>query len=224
MKRILILLLSLLLLCLPALAEQVQEPWICMNCGQECTAQYCSVCSETRGCWTCVACGTRNLSSACMNCGKEKNDSLAVQAADPRLVFAFPAIRCLAAAGDGASLVRLAECYEKGIGVDFNADKAVTCLRTAGEAGYSPAWCYLGKMYDDGGALIQDYALALECYQKAADLGNAEAMWYIGSFYEEGTGVEQSYVRRSRGRGRLDEHRLLLPARKRRGGRYRQSA
>ena len=70
MKRILILLLSLLLLCLPALAEQVQEPWICMNCGQECTAQYCSVCSETRGCWTCVACGTRNLSSACMNCGK----------------------------------------------------------------------------------------------------------------------------------------------------------
>ena len=140
LKRFLILMLALITACSAALADGAADVSVCLNCGQEFAGSYCSACSAPAGTWTCIACGTRNISGVCRNCGKEKTASLALQAEDSRLVFAFPAIRGLAAAGDPAALVRLAECYEQGIGVTSDISKAESCLRQAGEAGFAPAW------------------------------------------------------------------------------------
>ena len=150
LKRILSLLFVLLLLSAPALAAApAQEPaGICLYCGAETTANVCGQCHELAVAWTCIECGTRNLSDTCRNCGMEKQTSLVQQAADPRPQLAFPAVRYLAAAGDPFSLFRLGQFYEKGLGVNKDIDQAVACLRSAGEAGYSPAWLYLGRLCD----------------------------------------------------------------------------
>ena len=131
-SRFLLLLLSLLLVCSASLAD---DTWVCLKCGQESTGNACAVCNEPRGVWICMECGTRNLSGACMYCGKEKAVSLAEQAADPQLLFAFPAVRSLAAAGDAVNMTRLGRYYEKGIGVQQDADKTISVLRAAGETG-----------------------------------------------------------------------------------------
>ena len=152
LKRILSLLLVLLFFCASAqAATPAQEPSrICLYCGAETTADVCDQCHELSIAWTCFDCGTRNLSDTCSSCGKEKHASLEQQAADPRPQVAFPAVRYLAAAGDPASLLRLGQFYEKGIGVGKDIDQAIACLRQAGEAGYAPAWVYLGRLYDAG--------------------------------------------------------------------------
>ena len=150
LKRFLLLLLSLLLLCSVSLAAGTEETWICLKCGQESTGNACAVCNEPRGVWVCVECGTRNLSGTCRKCGKEKAASLALQAEDSRMLFAFPAVRSLAAAGDAVNMTRLGRYYEKGIGVQQDAEKTVSILRAAGETGYAPAWVYLGRLYDAG--------------------------------------------------------------------------
>ena len=96
MKKSLCLLLALLLLCsaLPASAAGTQ---VCLNCGQESKGNACAVCGELAGSWICIACGTKNLSSVCMECGLKLDEHLARQAADPRPLAAFPAVRYLAA-------------------------------------------------------------------------------------------------------------------------------
>ena len=184
LKRFLLLLLSLLLICSFAFAAppvQAQTK-ICLYCGAETASDLCDQCHELAEAWTCISCGTRNLSDTCSQCGLERQASLEKQAADPRPQLAFPAVRFLAAAGDPASLLRLGQFYEKGIGVGKDIDQAVSCLRRAGEAGYAPAWIYLGRLYDAGVDMKQDPAEALNCYRKAADLGSPEGNWYIGSF------------------------------------------
>jgi TPR repeat protein len=130
----------ILLLCTAAQADVVEDTWVCLKCGMESSGNACATCNEPRGVWACVECGTRNLSGVCSNCGKEKPASLAQQAEDPRMLFALPAVHYLAAEGDAVNLTRLARYYEKGLGLPQDAQKTVSCLRTAGESGYAPAY------------------------------------------------------------------------------------
>ncbi len=97
LKQFGLLLLALCLFCSVSIAETGSDTWICMNCGQDASGSNCPVCGEPQGEWICMGCGTRNLSSACMNCGKQRRASLGLQAADPKPLAAFPAVRVLAA-------------------------------------------------------------------------------------------------------------------------------
>ena len=136
MYRFLLFVLALILVSSAALAAApAQAPTrICLYCGAETTTDVCGQCHELSVAWTCIECGTRNLSDACNKCGKEKQASLEQQAADPHPQVAYPAVRYLAASGDPASLLRLGQFYEKGIGVSKDIDQAIACLRRAGEA------------------------------------------------------------------------------------------
>ena len=146
-KRFLVLVLFLLLSGSAALADSVSDSSVCLNCGREFSGTACPACFETSGVWICMDCGTRNLSDVCMKCGKEKAASLALQAEDPRLLTAFTAVSSLASSGDPAALLRLGRYYELGVCVEKSPDKAVSCIRASGEAGYAPAWIHLGNLY-----------------------------------------------------------------------------
>jgi hypothetical protein len=107
LKQFGLLLLALCLFCSAAAAETGSDSWVCMNCGQDASGSNCPVCGEPQGEWICMGCGTRNLSSACMNCGKQQRASLGLQAADPKPLTAFPAVRVLAADGEVSALFAL---------------------------------------------------------------------------------------------------------------------
>src|SRR6185312_570848 len=86
----------------------------------------------------------------------------------------------------------LGVCYENGIGVEQNIQKAVKLYQKAAEQGDARALNILGFCYENGTGVEKYIQKAVELYQKAAEQGDADAQFSLGVCYENGTGVEQN--------------------------------
>ena len=78
--------------------------------------------------------------------------------------------------------------YEAGKGVDKDIKQALTYLRQAADAGYTPAICYLGDMYYEGRGVDKSHSQAVEYYLSAKALLTSSAAKRLAECYENGYG------------------------------------
>lgn len=82
----------------------------------------------------------------------------------------------------------LGAMYEAGKNVDKDINEALSYLRKAAEAGYTPAMCYLGDMYFEGRGVDKSHKQAIEYYTQAQALLTSGAAKRLASCYENGWG------------------------------------
>lgn len=98
---------------------------------------------------------------------------------------------CAEEEGVTEAMFALAQCYEKGEGVEKDLPRAFSWYRKAAEAGHPRAMLLMGMAYENGGAVKKDMKTALNWYRRAAQADNARAMLLLGVAYEAGHGVEK---------------------------------
>jgi TPR repeat protein len=88
----------------------------------------------------------------------------------------------------------LGQLYEKGIGVDKNADKAAMYYRKAAGKGVKEAQTRLGMMLYNGEGLAKNPKEASKWLKMAAKQNVAEAQYQLGNMYLKGDGVPINLV------------------------------
>lgn len=92
---------------------------------------------------------------------------------------------------DPAGLYWRALCYDNGLGVDQDEDRACRLYQESAAHGYAPALCNLGVCYESGQGVEKDPAKAVELYRQAADQGYPMGRCNLGVMYFFGQGVEK---------------------------------
>ncbi len=83
-------------------------------------------------------------------------------------------------------------CYDKGLGVDEDEEKAVQYYQKAADQGHAGAQCILGLCYAQGHGIPKDVTKAKEYLNKAANQNYAQAQGSLGLFYSRGIGVRKN--------------------------------
>jgi TPR repeat protein len=94
-----------------------------------------------------------------------------------------------AAAGNIASLCRLAHMFLNGQGVAQDDVEAVRLFGLAAEQGDAEAQCELGNLHYRGQGVKQDDAEAVRLYRLSAAQNHATAQFNLGNMYSKGRGV-----------------------------------
>ena len=93
------------------------------------------------------------------------------------------------------SIVKVAEAYRYGKGVEKNMELSFSNYLKASSLGKTLATVELGYFYERGMGTAKDIQAALRCYNEAAKEGNSKAKYRLGLLYEIGKDVPQDYVR-----------------------------
>ena len=98
--------------------------------------------------------------------------------------------------GNADAMIRLAECYEEGYGVDKSERKGVEYEKKAAALGNAKAQFWLGNTYtnESYGGETRNYAEAVKWYRKSAEQGYAGGQYGLGNMYFVGTGVTKDYA------------------------------
>jgi tetratricopeptide (TPR) repeat protein len=88
----------------------------------------------------------------------------------------------------------LGYCFEKGLGVVKNDQKAFELYSKAAAAGSPVAMESLGGAYTNGLYVKQDFGKALDWLEKSVEAGNPDALQQIGNMYFNGHGVPKDYA------------------------------
>jgi uncharacterized caspase-like protein/TPR repeat protein len=88
----------------------------------------------------------------------------------------------------------LGYCFDVGLGVAKNSQKAFELYSKAAAAGSAVAMESLGGAYISGTYVKQDFGKALDWMEKSIEAGNADALQQIGNMYFNGQGVPKDYV------------------------------
>ncbi|HSY92799.1 MAG TPA: tetratricopeptide repeat protein [Candidatus Binatus sp.] len=99
------------------------------------------------------------------------------------------ALQSSAAKGDAVAERKLAEAYDKGVGVDQNDQLAANLYRKAADQGDAEAQNKLGVMYSLGRGVEKSNEDAVRWYHASAKKGYAPAMFNLGAAYYNGDGV-----------------------------------
>ena len=108
---------------------------------------------------------------------------------------------------DTEELLSLGECYEKGIDVDEDHEKAFYYYEKAAKTGDPTALNKLGNMYAQGKGCSKNVTKAASYYLAAAEKGNKYAQHNIAFCYWDGVGLEKDrekavmWMRRSAAQG-----------------------
>jgi uncharacterized protein len=106
------------------------------------------------------------------------------------------AARHLALAADAVPEAQnaLGYCFEKGLGVVKNDQKAFELYNKAAAAGSPVAMESMGGAYANGLYVKKDFGKALDWLEKSVEAGNADALQQIGNMYFNGHGVQKDYA------------------------------
>jgi uncharacterized protein len=88
----------------------------------------------------------------------------------------------------------LGYCFDHGLGVAKNPQKAFELYTRAAAAGSGVAMESLGGAYVSGTVVKQDFSKALDWYEKSVEAGNPDALQNIGNMYFNGQGVPKDYA------------------------------
>ncbi|MBQ1851389.1 MAG: sel1 repeat family protein, partial [Paludibacteraceae bacterium] len=84
----------------------------------------------------------------------------------------------------------LGACYQNGIGLSVDYNKAVYWYLKSAKQGYSVAQFNLGACYQYGTGVTKDYSRAVYWYSESAEQGDAAAQNNLGWCYRNGVGVQ----------------------------------
>lgn len=93
------------------------------------------------------------------------------------------------------SIVKVAEAYRYGKGVEKNMELSFNNYLKASSLGKTLAKVELGFFYEQGIGTAKDIQAALRCYNEAAKEGNSKAKYKLGLLYERGKDVPKDYER-----------------------------
>ena len=82
----------------------------------------------------------------------------------------------------------LGELYNRGIGINRNAQEAAKWYRLAAEQGHLDAQVTLGWMYNAGTGVPQDFMEAIKWFEMAAEQGHPGAQNNLGVLYRQERG------------------------------------
>lgn len=108
-------------------------------------------------------------------------------------------------------LVFMGWCYDHGVGIDKNKEKAKECYQRAAEIGNQVAACNLGLLYEEEG----DYTSAAHWYWVGSARNWSQACYQLGRLYLYGKGVQKNpqlakrYLDRAQRQGNTSARRLL---------------
>ncbi len=88
----------------------------------------------------------------------------------------------------------LGYCFEKGLGVVKNDQKAFELYSKAAAAGSPVGMESLGGAYIGGVYVKRDFVKALDWLEKSVEAGNADSLQMIGNMYFNGQGVAKDYA------------------------------
>ncbi len=108
--------------------------------------------------------------------------------ADPAAAAAY--FRIGAEKGDTRAQVRLADCYQRGAGVDQDNREMLHWLMAAAAADDAEAQAKIGFCYAEGIGTVRDSRTAFRWFGKAAKAGYGPAQVMLGNLYLSGAGVE----------------------------------
>ena len=105
------------------------------------------------------------------------------------------AVRHLTMAGDAAPEAEnaLAYCFENGLGVVKNDQRAFELYSKAAAAGSAVGMENVATSYVRGMYVKQDFGKALDWYEKSIEAGNEASLQPIGNMYFNGQGVPKDY-------------------------------
>lgn len=133
---------------------------------------------------------------------------------DPKAAAGF--LERAAEAGSAEAQFELAQLYEKGLGVDQDAGRALELYSKSAEQNYPDALNDLGFIYYQGGLNVtRDPGKGLAYFQAAADLRQPQAMFNVAALIDdgviEGKGPEDAaeYLYRSLRTGSEDVYNVL---------------
>ncbi|NRB66019.1 MAG: SEL1-like repeat protein [Vibrio sp.] len=95
--------------------------------------------------------------------------------------------------GHAPSILKIAQFYEQGIGVDLNPEKSAQYYLAAAELGSTEAQFKIGHFFLSGFGVVMDYANAYNWLDKAHSQGYVAAATTLAKLYETGKGVTQNY-------------------------------
>ena len=98
-----------------------------------------------------------------------------------------------AEAGDADAMLKVADAYWTGSGVEIDYDESISWYEKAVEEGNTEAMVRLGGRYEYGGEGLNDLLKAKEWYEKAAEAGSGNGAYRLGMMYYRGSGVEIDY-------------------------------
>lgn len=93
--------------------------------------------------------------------------------------------------GNASAQYDVGYCYENGIDVVKDLNKAVKYYKMSANRGNASAQNNLGCCYLEGEGVARDLNKAIKYYKMSADRGNAQAQFNLGCCYEDGEGVKQ---------------------------------
>ncbi len=90
------------------------------------------------------------------------------------------------AAGSLESICNMGHCYEEGLGVVLNSQKAFELYHYAAEHSYTRGYRLVAHCYMDAIGVEENMAEALNWLVQAAEAGDVIAMYYAGAIYMDG--------------------------------------
>lgn len=104
---------------------------------------------------------------------------------------AVPILKQAAELGNAESQYNLGYCYQAGIGVEQNSEKATEWYSKSAEQGWNDGLYAMMMAYGNGSGVQEDYNKAFSYALKCAENGDATCMFNVINCYKEGMGTDK---------------------------------
>lgn len=104
---------------------------------------------------------------------------------------AIPILKQAAELGNAESQYNLGYCYQAGVGVDQNLEKAIEWYLKSAEQGFNDALYQMMMAYGNGSGVEQNMVKAFSYALKCAENNDATCMFNVINCYKEGIGTEK---------------------------------
>lgn len=104
---------------------------------------------------------------------------------------AIPILKQAAELGSAESQYNLGYCYQSGVGVDQNLEKAIEWYLKSAEQGFNDALYKMMMAYGNGSGVEQNMERAFSYALKCAENNDATCMFNVINCYKQGMGTEK---------------------------------
>lgn len=122
---------------------------------------------------------------------EELNDMSKELIGQQKINEAIPILKQAAELGNAESQYNLGYCYQAGVGVGRNLEKAVEWYLKSAEQGFNDALYQMMMAYGNGSGVEQNMEKAFSYALKCAENDDATCMFNVINCYKEGVGTEK---------------------------------
>lgn len=133
--------------------------------------------------------------SVIMKPTEELNSKADAYISQGKVDLAIPLVKKSAKRGNAEAQYNLGYCYEKGVGVEINQDKAYKWYEKSAVQNYTDAEYALMMIYAEGRGVEKDESRAFDFALRCARKNDPTCMFNVIGSYQEGIGVEADTIK-----------------------------